>query len=403
MTLQVRRGTNSERLGITPLQGELIFTTDTKQLYVGDGATAGGITSIANTIDSLLADNTPQLGGELDLNGNNITGTGNINITGTITASGNINLGDGAGSDVITVGGAIEGNLTPDITLTHDLGTLGNRWRDGFFSSLDVLGHIKADSIQSDLIADDSTIAWNQTGNLFTGTFVGPIQGNVTGNVTGNVIGSVTGNVIGSVIGGVEGDVQGSVFGDDSTLLVDGVNNELSAQVAYIETLTFVEQGEALDGVNITSSTNGESKIRLVRPNILPNGSPSAVGTLFFDTYLNNGDESTTAFIQSYGSENPLEDYAKSYLELNVIDGSGNVTADNAMTMTWDGKTGFGTFDPAEKLDVRGNATVTGFVQFGSLTTTQRDALTAANGMVIYNTTDNKFQGRENGAWVNLV
>ncbi len=44
-----------------------------------------------------------------------------------------------------------------------------------------------------------------------------------------------------------------------------------------------------------------------------------------------------------------------------------------------------------------------GYTQFGSLTTTERDALTAANGMVIYNTTDNKFQGRENGAWVNLV
>jgi len=44
-----------------------------------------------------------------------------------------------------------------------------------------------------------------------------------------------------------------------------------------------------------------------------------------------------------------------------------------------------------------------GYAQFGSLTTTQRNALTAANGMVIYNTTDNKFQGYENGAWVNLV
>ena len=50
-----------------------------------------------------------------------------------------------------------------------------------------------------------------------------------------------------------------------------------------------------------------------------------------------------------------------------------------------------------------GNAKATGFVQFGSLTTTQRNALTAANGMVIYNTRDNKFQGYENGAWVNLV
>lgn len=37
------------------------------------------------------------------------------------------------------------------------------------------------------------------------------------------------------------------------------------------------------------------------------------------------------------------------------------------------------------------------------LTTTERNALTAVNGMLIYNTTLNKFQGYENGAWVNLI
>ena len=43
MAFKIRRGTNAERLTITPAQGELIFTTDTKKLYVGDGSTVGGI------------------------------------------------------------------------------------------------------------------------------------------------------------------------------------------------------------------------------------------------------------------------------------------------------------------------------------------------------------------------
>ena len=43
MALRLRRGTDAQRALITPLDGELIYTTDTKKLYVGDGTTAGGL------------------------------------------------------------------------------------------------------------------------------------------------------------------------------------------------------------------------------------------------------------------------------------------------------------------------------------------------------------------------
>ena len=43
MALRLRRGTNAERQLITPLQGELIYTTDTKALFIGDGTTVGGV------------------------------------------------------------------------------------------------------------------------------------------------------------------------------------------------------------------------------------------------------------------------------------------------------------------------------------------------------------------------
>ena len=72
--------------------------------------------------------------------------------------------------------------------------------------------------------------------------------------------------------------------------------------------------------------------------------------------------------------------------------------------MAWKGnKLGLGMTTPTQQLEMTGNAKIDGFVQFGSFTTVERDALTAVNGMVIYNTTDNKFQGYENGSWVNLV
>lgn len=43
-------------------------------------------------LENVIEDTTPQLGGDLDINSNNITGTGNININGEITA--NLNLGN---------------------------------------------------------------------------------------------------------------------------------------------------------------------------------------------------------------------------------------------------------------------------------------------------------------------
>jgi len=74
-------------------------TSSTWTLYIHDGsddiqfATIDTSANTVNFTDSALdvvTDTTPQLGGNLDLNSNDITGTGNINITGTIESSGNI-------------------------------------------------------------------------------------------------------------------------------------------------------------------------------------------------------------------------------------------------------------------------------------------------------------------------
>jgi hypothetical protein len=46
--------------------------------------------------------------------------------------------------------------------------------------------------------------------------------------------------------------------------------------------------------------------------------------------------------------------------------------------------------------------TTTGAFRPNTLTTTQRNALTAVNGMFIYNSTTGKFQGRAAGSWVDL-
>jgi hypothetical protein len=41
--IQIRRGVEAQRALITPDVGELLFTTDQHELFVGDGATTGGL------------------------------------------------------------------------------------------------------------------------------------------------------------------------------------------------------------------------------------------------------------------------------------------------------------------------------------------------------------------------
>ena len=48
------------------------------------------------------------------------------------------------------------------------------------------------------------------------------------------------------------------------------------------------------------------------------------------------------------------------------------------------------------------NLVTSGILVLPTLTTTERNALTAVNGMLIYNTTDGKFQGYSGSAWGNI-
>lgn len=101
MALQIRRGLESQRAGVTPDAGELLYTTDEKLVYVGDGTTAGGnllAGGLGGGLANVVEDTTPQLGGDLDINGFSIVSAGNSNIninpagTGDIILHGNLTI-----------------------------------------------------------------------------------------------------------------------------------------------------------------------------------------------------------------------------------------------------------------------------------------------------------------------
>jgi hypothetical protein len=72
-------------------------------------------------LKNVVEDTTPQLGGNLELNSNSITGTGNIDITGTATFSGNVTLEGFTGNEneVVVVGSG--GTLSSTDNLTIDV------------------------------------------------------------------------------------------------------------------------------------------------------------------------------------------------------------------------------------------------------------------------------------------
>lgn len=72
---------------------------------------------------------------------------------------------------------------------------------------------------------------------------------------------------------------------------------------------------------------------------------------------------------------------------------SGNVTGDLLGSVFLD--------DSTPIVDgINGTITASGFVQFGSYTAGERPS--GVNGMVIYNSTANRFQGFQGGGWINL-
>jgi hypothetical protein len=283
MALKLRKGTNAERQTVTPASGELIYTTDTKQIYVGDGTTIGGV-FVGPASSAALT-----LGGNLTLNGYDIVGTGNININGTITATGDINLGNDD-SDNVVFGGEVNSNIIPNTADTFNLGSSTKRWNGAWVNNLtattinatELFGYLDGD-VEGSVFADDSTLLVDAV----SGKIVGPVEANVTGNITGNVIatdlttlvnattktftGNLTGNVSGDLSGAITGTFQGQLLNAEGQVFLDTTSGD-------VPTLPLNVIGELRGDVIADDSTlliNGETgSINLngtINNNVVPN------------------------------------------------------------------------------------------------------------------------------------
>lgn len=366
MALQLRRGTNAERATETFAVGELIYTTDTKQLYVGDGTTLGGI-----LVSSSVASSPPNLTQNLNLNGFNISGTGTVSATNFVGDGSQLtNLPGGGGAGIV----------------------------EGQEYAIDIMGDVKgADSMP---LVDSSlgrvTADHYGDGSNLTGITLNQLSDvDTTGVTTNSVIkwdGASWSIGVDSGGGLQEGDafdVKGSVFGDDSSLLVDAVNGQVTGPVSTTSLIVEPDSGEnqvvfkALDN-NVKVFNQRESNSDL----------SSFSGLLGEWQFATNGSDGfkSRAIIQGYHTS----------LIIAASDGSYAYPADTLNNVTATGVS-LGGITPTERLDVRGNAIVEGWIQTGTLNNTDRDGITTpANGMLIYNSDAGQFQGYENGNWVTM-
>lgn len=420
MGLRLRRGTDTQRQSVTFAEGELIYVTDyvtagVSPLWIGDGSTAGGnevetggtpslelndltdVNAIAVENNVLVYKgsqwtavdpSTLGIGGSGVIEGQeyNISINGSVigidssiivdHVTQVVTA--NLFVGSGAGLtdinlvdlDDVFAFGAVENDV-----LTYN----GTGWVPLPSQGIQ-LGQTYNINIEGDVLGSDSSIIVNASTGVITGDLIGNVTGNVVGNLSGDVIGNVT------------GDLNGSVYTDNSTLVIDGIYGDIYPRQIKTDTFLRIVSDTPNQVGFVQMETQDEfTSLSLIRKsNNDLTGLNNRYGQIRFGR-----DDASGLVLTTIMSAN--EDFVW------LFNGSDGVISEAKVLTNANGDIGIGTVSPVEKLDVRGNVVTTGFVQFGSLTTTERNALTPAAGMVIWNSTTTQFEGFDGTNWINLI
>jgi len=529
MSLQIRRGPTVDRSNITPNEGEIIYDTSEKALYVGDGSTPGGIAvSVSSTgnvqdIAASLFENgqhTNLVYSYDSVNSRINSAVDLTNYVGQITSDGFVGS-IYAYDDSLMVDGILKSfnldqtirtNVVPNSDDTYDLGSASNRFRDLYLSgsslllgdaTINAVGSIIdlpfGSTVDGVLIGDGSGDGVIAGSNLIFCRLCSLIvdasnssisaAGGITGNLIGDVTGDVTGNIIGNdssifvnsetktVFGNLFGDIEGSVFSETSSVLVNAFNSEISGKFIGELASDLNTRGFSLVNLgNVNISPTGYTQLGsestplngslVIRRSSFTNGVLNGLSGFLFDQYHNNSGTDRMIFHRSRGthdaplplqagdrlgeiafvgntSVDPFSSFSSTIRAVATSGPVGNLIPTNmeflcldsasdpdprVMLLTPDKKiltdriegyrttltvvgdlTGSVFSDDSTKVvdGITGSVTAGSYVQFGSLTTSERDALTAAFGMVIYNTTANRFQGYQNTGgttpqWINL-
>ena len=249
-------------------------------------------------------------------------------------------------------------------------------------------------------INGNTVIADNQA---FTTTSTISATGNInsTNVITGNVLHAVSGNI------GVPIGVATLLLGNNHPTTVWIGGDASNVYIANVNSTTRISGNLTANG--IISATGNIDSAGVITGNVLHAvsgniGVPFGVATLNlgnnYPTTINLGGNASNIFMANVNSTTHV---AGNLTAGGAVSVTGNVTANNFIGSS----AGNTTLSSATNLDLSANTAVrvTGGATFRlpSLDAAQIANIVAVNGDLIYNTTVNKIQGYEAGAWGNLI
>jgi hypothetical protein len=272
--LKVRRGTNSQRLGVVLEQGELGYTIDTKRLFVGDGATLGGNStgtvafaplnssgSRVSVTQAVRNDIVNENGLLYQLSGTDYSALSSwafigTKVDGTTLEYNAQNQLRVKGVNVYNAG-AISNNATSGLSANIDNTTIkinSNQLQVGLITPTNIDASVVGNGLQGGAgqalsVKAGTGFSFSTSTLVLTSLPAGIVDGNA---LSANAIGAgivVDANKITTVLQGVDGVTMQNVSGIISIKPIVGAGN------SFLKTLTFNDKGQITGSASTITNT----------------------------------------------------------------------------------------------------------------------------------------------------
>ena len=363
--------TTSERDALTPVRGQFIYNTSSDSFQGYAGSTWQSFQGINYTDLSVT---TASASGNGSLSYNNNTGVFTFTPADTVAQSLSLVGNNLAISGGNTISLASLAGVNTFVALNDTPTTLSES--ANYFVKVNSAG----DALE--LIQDPGYVtglSFNEITSkpsTLAGYGIGDAQATL---VSGTNIKTINGQ---SILG--TGDIEVITSAGDPFSLSVGADDSTMRQITTGESVKFIGGS----GISTSSDVEGNITITLT-------GGANTGDVNFSGTTIDSGDSSAITFTPAVLMNS----------DLNV---ENDLTVNNDINVKGSLNTvGSGTPEIFSDNEIELNAgtriqATTGPFQMLTVTTVQRDALTPANGDIIYNTTDNAFQGRASGSWTSL-